>query len=129
MPLVSALKACRALELGGECYLIYAINTSIASVCIDDISVVNEYPDLFPDRIPGFPHVLEVKFGIELVPRTAPISCAPYCLAPSDKRELKQQLQDLLDKGYIRPSVLPWGAPVPFVKKKNGSMQPCIDYR
>ncbi|XP_073035204.1 uncharacterized protein [Primulina eburnea] len=129
MPVVSALKACRALEAGGEGYLIYAIDSSTDSVGLDDLPVVCEFPDVFPDEIPGFPPVREVEFGIELMPGTAPISRAPYRLAPSEMRELKQQLQDLLDKGYIRPSVSPWGAPVLFVKKKDGSMRLCIDYR
>ncbi|XP_073026627.1 uncharacterized protein [Primulina eburnea] len=129
MPVVSALKACRALESGGEGYLIYAIDSSTSSVGTDDIPVVCEFPDVFPDEIPGFPPIREVEFGIELMPGTTPISRAPYRLAPSEMRELKQQLQDLLDKGYIRPSVSPWGAPVLFVKKKDGSMRLCIDYR
>ncbi|XP_073029363.1 uncharacterized protein [Primulina eburnea] len=129
MPVVSALKACRALESGGEGYLIYAIDSSTSSVGTDDIPVVCEFPDVFPDEIPGFPPIREVEFGIELIPGTTPISRAPYRLAPSEMRELKQQLQDLLDKGYIRPSVSPWGAPVLFVKKKDGSMRLCIDYR
>ena len=71
----------------------------------------------------------EVDFDIELVPETAPISIAPYRMAPVELAELKKQLQELLDRGFIRPSVSPWGAPVLFVKKKDGSMRMCIDYR
>ena len=70
-----------------------------------------------------------MEFTIELVPGTAPISKAPYRMAPVELKELKEQLQDLLDKGFIKPSVSPWGAPVLFVKKKDGSMHLCIDYR
>ena len=70
-----------------------------------------------------------MEFTIELVPGTAPISKAPYPMAPVELKELKEQLQDLLDKGFIKPSVSPWGAPVLFVKKKDGSMRVCIDYR
>ena len=71
----------------------------------------------------------EIDFTIDLVPGTAPISKAPYRMAPAEMGELKEQLQDLLDKGYIRPSASPWGAPVLFVKKKDGGLRLCIDYR
>jgi hypothetical protein len=69
-----------------------------------------------------------VEFGIECVPGTNPISKAPYRMVSSELKELKEQLQELLDKGFIRPSISPWGAPVLFVKKKDGSMRMCIDY-
>ncbi|XP_073137102.1 uncharacterized protein [Henckelia pumila] len=113
IPLVSAMKACRALESGLEGYFIYAVVTSARSV----------------DEIPGFPPVCEVEFGIELMLGTSPISRAPYRLAPAEMCELKQQLQDMLDKGYIHHRVSPWGAPVLFVKNKDGSMHLRIDYR
>lgn len=71
----------------------------------------------------------EIDFTIELLPGTAPVAIAPYRMAPAELRELKAQLQDLLDKGFIRPSFSPWGAPVLFVKKKDGSLRLCIDYR
>ncbi|XP_073137062.1 uncharacterized protein [Henckelia pumila] len=129
MPLVSNLKAFQALEAGGEGYLIYAIDASMGIRALEDFPVVCEYSDVFLDEIPGFPTVREVEFGIELVPGTIPISHTPCRLAQSEMRELQQQLQDLLDKGYIRPRVLPWGEPVLFVKKKDGSMRLCIDYR
>uniref|UniRef100_A0A2N9GFR5 CCHC-type domain-containing protein n=1 Tax=Fagus sylvatica TaxID=28930 RepID=A0A2N9GFR5_FAGSY len=77
----------------------------------------------------GLPPEREVEFTIDLVPGTGPISKAPYRMAPAELKELKEQLQDLLDKGFIRPSASPWGAPVLFVKKKDGSMRLCIDYR
>ena len=70
-----------------------------------------------------------MEFGIDLEPGTAPISKAPYRMAPAEMQELKNQLEDLLDKGYVRPSASPWGAPVLFVKKKDGSFRLCIDYR
>ncbi|XP_073139021.1 uncharacterized protein [Henckelia pumila] len=103
MPLLSALKVCRALESGAEGYLIYAVDTSAGSVIIESIPVLNEFLDVFPDEIPGFPLVREVEFGIDLMPGTSPISRAPYQLALLEMRELKLQLQDLLNKGYIRP--------------------------
>ncbi|KAL0539555.1 hypothetical protein IC582_023771 [Cucumis melo] len=82
-----------------------------------------------PEELPGLPPHREVEFAIELEPGTVPISRAPYRMAPAELKELKVQLQELLDKGFIRPSVSPWGAPVLFVKKKDGSMRLCIDYR
>ena len=84
---------------------------------------------MFPDEVPGLPPHRELEFTIELVPSTAPISRAPYRMAPLELRELKTQLQELLEQGFIRPSVSPWGAPVLFVRKKDGSLRLCIDYR
>ncbi|KAA0059807.1 pol protein [Cucumis melo var. makuwa] len=84
---------------------------------------------LLSQELPGLPPHREVEFAIELEPGTVPISRAPYRMAPAELKELKVQLQELLDKGFIRPSVSPWGAPVLFVKKKDGSMRLCIDYR
>ncbi|KAL9252431.1 Transposon Ty3-G Gag-Pol polyprotein-like protein, partial [Drosera capensis] len=80
-------------------------------------------------ELPGLPPTRELDFSIELVPGAAPISKASYRMAPAELKELKTQLEELLEKGYIRPSVSPWGAPVLFVKKKDGSMRLCIDYR
>ncbi|KAJ9541044.1 hypothetical protein OSB04_027550 [Centaurea solstitialis] len=100
-------------------------------VCLklEDIPVVNEFLEVFPDELPGVPPEREVEFTIDLVPGAAPISKAPYRMAPAEMKELKEQLEDLLSRGFIRPSVSPWGAPVLFVKKKDGSMRLCIDYR
>ena len=96
---------------------------------IDEIPIVREFPDVFPDDIAGLPPHREVEFTIDLIPRTEPISIPPYRIAPAELRELKAQLEELLIKGFIRPSISPWGAPVLFVKKKDGSLQLCIDYR
>nr|GFB33281.1 putative reverse transcriptase domain-containing protein [Tanacetum cinerariifolium] len=85
--------------------------------------------DVFPDELPGIPPVREVEFNIELIPGAEPISKAPYRMAPVELKELKDQLQELIERGFIRPSVSPWGAPVLFVKKKDGSKRLCIDYR
>ncbi|XP_073133810.1 uncharacterized protein [Henckelia pumila] len=87
-----------------------------------EVEVVKDFPEVFPDDVAGLPQVREVEFGIELMSGTKPASKAPYRLAPTEMKELKDQLQELLDKGFIRPSVSPWGAPVLFVKKKYGSM-------
>ena len=85
----------------------------------------------FPDDIAGLPLEREVEFTIDLIPGTEPISIPPYRMAPAELRELKAQLEELLSKGFIRPSISPWGAPALFVKKKkkNGSLRLCIDYR
>nr|GEW86781.1 reverse transcriptase [Tanacetum cinerariifolium] len=88
-----------------------------------------DFSDVFPEELLGIPPEREVKFGIELISGTQPISKAPYRMAPIKLKELKEQLQELLDLGFIRPSVSPWGVLVLFVKKKDGSMRLCIDYR
>ena len=93
------------------------------------IPVVSEFPELFPEDVPGLPPVREIDFRIELEPGAAPVSKAPYRMAPAELRELYAQLDELRKKGYIRPSHSPWGAPVIFVKKKDGSLRMCIDYR
>ncbi|XP_072071943.1 uncharacterized protein [Arachis hypogaea] len=94
-----------------------------------EIPVVQDFSDVFPEDIPSFPPTREVEFSIELMPGTGPISIAPYRMAPLELTELKNQLEELLQKGFIRPSASPWGAPVLFVKKKDGSMCLCVDYR
>jgi hypothetical protein len=85
--------------------------------------------DVFPDEFPGLPPDRDVEFVIELQPGTAPISKRSYRMPPKELAELKKQLQELLDKGYIRPSSSPWGCPALFVKKKDGSLRLCVDYR
>ncbi|GJV60808.1 hypothetical protein Tco_1466908 [Tanacetum coccineum] len=87
------------------------------------IFVVREFADVFLDELPGLPPAREIEFGIELIPGAEPISKAPYRMAPVELKELKEQLQEMLENGFIRPSVSPWGAPVLFVKKKDGSMR------
>jgi hypothetical protein len=96
---------------------------------LKDIPIVCEYPDIFPDDLPGMPLDRDIEFVIELQPGTAPISKRPYRMPPNELAELKIQLQDLLDKGYIRPSASPWGCPALFVKKKDNSLRLCVDYR
>ena len=96
---------------------------------LEDIPVVCEYMDVFPDDLPGMPPDRDIEFVIELQPGTAPISKRPYRMPPKELAELKIQLQELLDKGYIRPSSSPWGCPALFVKKKDGSLRLCVDYR
>jgi hypothetical protein len=84
-----------------------------------DIRIVSEFPDVFPEELPGMPPDREIEFVIKLVPGTAPIFQRPYRMAANQLAELKEQLQELLDKGYIRPRASPWEAPVIFVPKKD----------
>ncbi|GKF84602.1 hypothetical protein Tco_0249500 [Tanacetum coccineum] len=96
---------------------------------LEDIPVVREFSEVFPKNLPGLPLVRQVEFQIDLIPGAAPVARAPYRLAPSEMQELSDQLQELADQGFIRPSTSPWGAPVLFVKKKDRSFRMCIDYR
>ena len=91
--------------------------------------VVSKYVDVFPDELPGLPPRRVVDFGIELHPGALPISMTPHRMASVELQELRVQLQELLDKGFIRPSTSPWGAPVLFTKKKDKTLRLCIDYR
>jgi hypothetical protein len=91
------------------------------------IPVVCEYADVFPDELPGMPPDQDIEFVIELQPGTTPISKRPYRMPPAELAELKKQLQELLDKGFICPSTSPWGCPALFVKKKDESLRLCID--
>jgi hypothetical protein len=96
---------------------------------IKDIPVVCEFPDVFPEDLPGLPPERDVEFVIELKPGTAPISRRSYRMPPNELAELKIQLQDLLEKGFIRPSSSPWGCPAIFVTKKDQTLRMCVDYR
>ncbi|GKE06704.1 putative reverse transcriptase domain-containing protein, partial [Tanacetum coccineum] len=92
---------------------------------LEDVPIVRDFPKVFPEDLQGLPPTRQVEFQIYLVPGTAPT----YRLAPSEMKELSEQLKELSDKGFIRPSSSPWGAPVLFVKKKDGSFRMCIDYQ
>jgi hypothetical protein len=96
---------------------------------IEAIRVVSEFPDVFPEELPGMPAERKVEFAIELIPGTAPISKRAYRVSRPELVELKKQIYELLEKGYIRPSTSPWAAPVLFVEKKDGTKRMCIDYR
>ncbi|GKF85721.1 hypothetical protein Tco_0253548, partial [Tanacetum coccineum] len=95
----------------------------------EDIVVVRNFPNVFLDDLSGLPPNREIEFRIDLFPGAIPVAKYPYRLAPSEMEELSGQLKELQDKGFIRPSSSPWGAPVLFVKKKDGSFRICIDYR
>ncbi|CAA0830863.1 Uncharacterized mitochondrial protein AtMg00860, partial [Striga hermonthica] len=123
-------KATKLLRRGNcQGYLVSLVNDSQKARSPHDVPVVREFVDVFPDELPGGPPNRQVEFSIDLVPRAGPVSKAPYRMAPKELQELKAQIQELLRLGFIRPSMSPWGAPVLFVKKKDGSMCMCIDYR
>ncbi|GJZ09844.1 putative reverse transcriptase domain-containing protein, partial [Tanacetum coccineum] len=96
---------------------------------IEDVPVVRDFPKVFPEELPGLPPTRQVEFHIELIPGDAPVARAPYRLAPAKMKELAEQLKELSEKCFIRPSSSPWGALILFVKKKDGSFRMCIDYR
>ena len=99
---------------------------------VDKISlilVVDEYANVFPDEIPDLPPSRDVDFTIDLIPGAGPVSMAPYQMALAELTELKKQIEDLLEKNFIRPSASPWGVAVLLVKKKDGSSRLCVDYR
>jgi hypothetical protein len=96
---------------------------------LEDIHVVHEFLDVFYDDIPGMLPERVIEFNIKLQPNTAPIAKAPYKMSHVELKELKIQLQGLLDKGYIRPSTSPWGCSVLLVEKKNKELRLCVDYR
>lgn len=126
--LVSSTKATRALIKGEMGYLAYLINKPKENVNIDDVAVVTNFRDVSPEELNSLPPDREVEFAIEVIPGTMPISKAPYRMALAELKELKVELQELVDHGFIRPSSSPWGAPVLFVKKKDGALRMCIDY-
>ena len=127
--LISAVKSHRLLRKGCQGYLAMVKDVNVPVAELGQVPVVCEYPDVFPEELPGIPLDREVEFGIDLLPGTQPISIPPYRMATAELNELREQLKDLLDKGFIRPSCSPWGAPVLFVKKKDGSLCLCVDYR
>ena len=114
--LISAISTRCLLQKGCKGYLAHVVDTRSNEVRLEDVPVVRDFLNVFPDDLPGLPPEREIDFPIDLVPSTAPISLPPYRMAPA---ELKTQLQELMDWGFIRSSISPWGAPVLFVKKKD----------
>ncbi|KAI3821589.1 hypothetical protein L1987_09158 [Smallanthus sonchifolius] len=129
MGIISFLKAHKCLRKGHTAILALVAEKPSKEKKIDDIPIVHEFLEVFPEDLPGLPPHHQVEFQIDLAPGASPIARALYRLTPSELQELSTQLQELLDKGFIRPSSSPWGAPVLFVKKKDGTFRICIDYR
>nr|KYP49089.1 Transposon Ty3-I Gag-Pol polyprotein [Cajanus cajan] len=109
--------------------MIFASLTLETDSKLDEIPLVKEFPEVFPKDVSSLPPKREIEFSIDLIPGTSPISIAPYRMSPTELVELKKQIEELQEKQFIRPSVSPWGAPVLLVKKKDGSMRLCVDYR
>ena len=127
--IISCMKACKYLNKKCHAFLAHVTERKPEAKKMQDIPIVKDFAEVFPEDLPGVPPLRQVEFRIDLIPGAAPVAKAPYRLAPSEMQELSSQLQELLDKGFIRPSYSPWGAPVLFVKKKDGSFRMCIDYR
>ena len=127
--LISAMMGFHLIREGCEAYLVSVLDITKVSLGVRDVYMVREFPNVFLDKFLGLPPYREVDFEIEIATGMAPISIAPYRMASMELKELKKQLEKKLEKGFIQPSISPWGAPVLFVKKKNGSMRLCIDYQ
>nr|GEV59101.1 putative reverse transcriptase domain-containing protein [Tanacetum cinerariifolium] len=131
--IISCAKAQEYLSKGCDVFLAHVTTKEAKDKSkgkrLEDLSIVRDFPVVFHEDLPGIPPAQPVEFQIDLVPGAVPVARAPYRLAPSEMKEPAEQLQELSDKGFIRPSSSPWGAPVLFVKKKDGSFRMCIDYR
>nr|GFA27008.1 putative reverse transcriptase domain-containing protein [Tanacetum cinerariifolium] len=127
--LISCIKTKRYISRGCQIFMIQVMEKKSDEKRLEDIPVVKEFPDVFLKDLPGLPPVRQVEFQIDLIPGIAPVARALYRLAPLEMQKLSNQLQELIDQGLIRPSTSPWGAPVLFVKKKDGSFRTCINYR
>jgi len=128
---ITTSQLAKCIRNGCQIYAIQVgyVDSKDKTVTLDNLPIIKEFADVFPEEIPGLPPKMDIDITIELVPRAAPVSRAPYRMSVPELTELKMQLQELLDKNYIRPSVSPWGAPVLFVRKKYGTLRMCIDYR
>ncbi|GJU58437.1 putative reverse transcriptase domain-containing protein [Tanacetum coccineum] len=129
LKVISCIKARKYIERGFQLFLAQVTKKEPSKTQLQDVPVIRNFPKVFPDDFLGLPPPQQVEFRIELVPGTAPVARAPYHLALSELKELSDQLKELLEKGFIRPSSSPWEAPVLFVKKKDGSFRMRIDYR
>ncbi|GJS87270.1 reverse transcriptase domain-containing protein [Tanacetum coccineum] len=132
LEVISSIRTQKYIDQGCQVFLIQMMmeeETEIPERRIEDVPVVRDFPEVFPEDLPGLPPTRQVEFHIELIPGATPVARAPYRLAPAEMKELAEQLKELSDKGFIRPSSSPWGAPILFVKKKDGSFRMCIDYR
>jgi len=129
MMFISANQVVTYLKEDSQLYMILSSLEIETKVSMCDLPVVGEFPEVFPEDISGLPPEREIEFSIELVPGVGPISIAPYRMSLTELAEIKKQLEELLDKQFVRPSVSLWGAPVLLVKKKDGTMRLCVDYR
>ncbi|XP_070040081.1 uncharacterized protein [Nicotiana tomentosiformis] len=126
---ISYLKSKKIINNGCIYHLVWVTDTDAEAPTLESVPVVNEFPEVFPDELPGILPDREIYFGIDVMTRTQPISYYALQDGTNIIEEQKEQLKDLLEKGFIRPSVSPWGTPVLFVRKKDGSLRMCIDYQ
>nr|GFC75177.1 putative reverse transcriptase domain-containing protein [Tanacetum cinerariifolium] len=122
------MHARKYIERGSQLFIAQVTEKEPAKKKLQDVPVICNFPKVFPDDLPELPPPRQVEFKIEMIPDDAPVARAPYRLAPSELKELSDQLKELSEKGFIRSSSLPWGAPVLFVKKKDRSFCMCIYY-
>lgn len=129
LQIISYIKAQKYLRKEYHGFLAHMVDKEKETKDIKDILEVCNFADVFPEDLPGVPPERQVEFRIDLIPGATPVAKSPYRLAPAEMQELSSQLNEILNKGFIRPNFSPWGAPVLFVKKKDGSFRMCIDYR
>lgn len=127
--MISMFSARRFLRKGYRGFLAFVRDVEKEEKSLKQVLVVMEFSDVFPEEFPGLPPDKEIEFSINVVLGTQPITIPPYRMAPPEFNKFKEQLQDLLDNGFIQPSSSAWGAPVLFLKKKDGSLRLCIDYQ
>jgi hypothetical protein len=125
---VSSLQLQKSMRKGCKIYAILELNEKGVAEGLEHLPVVKEFADMFPEELPGMPPERELEFSIDLKPGIEPIARKPYRMSTPELQELKMQLKELLDLGLIHPSVSPWGAPVIFIRKKDGLWRLCIDY-
>ncbi|GJZ47607.1 hypothetical protein Tco_0601439 [Tanacetum coccineum] len=122
--IISCTKTQKYMQKGFPIFLVHVTAKEVEDKSetkrLEDVPIVRDLTEVFPEDLPGLPPTRRVEFQIDLVPGAAPVKWAPYRLVPSEMKELSEQLKELSDKGFIRPSSSPWGAPVLFVKKKDG---------
>nr|GFA11347.1 putative reverse transcriptase domain-containing protein [Tanacetum cinerariifolium] len=123
--IISCMKTQKYIQKGCQVYLAQVTSKKAEDKSeekrLEDVPIVREFPEVFPEDLPGFPPARQVEFQDDLVPGAVPVARAPYRLAPAEMQELSTQLQELSDRGFIRPSSSPWGAPILLFKKKDGS--------
>nr|GEX62264.1 putative reverse transcriptase domain-containing protein [Tanacetum cinerariifolium] len=129
LKVISCIKARKYVERGCQLFLAHVTESKSKEKRMEDVHVICDFPKVFPEEFPGLPSPRQVEFQIDLVTGVTSVACAPYRLAPSEMKKLSVQQQELFEKGFIRPCSSSWGAPVLFVKKKDGSFRMCIDYR
>jgi len=130
LELISTQQVLKELQRGAMCFMVVAKpEKKSATEIIQSIPIASEYANVFPDEVSWLPPSRDIDFTIDLIPGAGPVSMAPYRMAMAELAELKKQIEELLEKQFIRPSASPWGAPVLLVKKKDGSSRLCVDYR